>query len=319
MERAQVDISQVKINKPELILWISLSIIFVLFFLSTYLIKIPFKATTFRFIELIILMLTAVILLRYYDFRIESTQLDGRQKESLKLKIDLWVILSIIIGLTFLLAIFCPTIPSTAIAFTFLFVELICLLLFSIKVLKYYDLYLVCFLIIFFGLFVKRIHYNLAAEEMTIGTVSLSVISLFNSGKFLISFRNNTFLKWFGFLAGIIITLFMMGMLYLNLHWSGKIRDILISSGCFLFIIYVFALVFTLPNSNYISWSNQERKIFFRAVLIPMVFIFALITLIIVFPDTYNIIMGREGIGISVFPYEINTIKLFNLEGILII
>jgi hypothetical protein len=50
-----------------------------------------------------------------------------------------------------------------------------------------------------------------------------------------------------------------------------------------------------------------------------MVFIFALITLIVVFPDTYNIIMGWEGRGIVVFPYEINTIKLLNLEGILLI
>jgi hypothetical protein len=269
--------------------------------------------------ELIILMLIAVTLLRYYDFRTESPQMDRKQKKSLKLKMDLWIILATITSLTFLTAFFIPTISATAIALTFLFVELVCLLMFSIIVLKYYDLSLVCFLIIFFGLFVKRIHYNLAVEEMTIGTVSLSIISLFNSGKFLISFRNNKFLKWFGFLAGIIITLFMMGMLYLNLHWSGKIRDILISSGCFLFIIYVFALVFTLPNSNYISWSNLERKIFFRAVLIPMVFVFALIILIVVFPDTYNIIMSREGSGIVVFPYEINTIKLFNLEGILLI
>ena len=297
---------------PNYILRISLSVIFVLIFCATYLYPYPFTATTFRFMELILFMLLALILLRHYDFKTESTLLDERQKKSLKRKNRVWNILLILIGLTLL------SIPFTYITILILSVELICLVLFSFFVLKYYDLPLLFFLLIFLGLFTKRLHLALAAEEMTGGTILLSIVALFISLKSLITFRDNPFLKWFGFLAGIIVTTFMMGMLAYNLHWSSMIRMVLIPSGCFMFLIYVFAFVFRLPNSDYIAWSDRERKVFYRAVLIPMVFIFALITLIVVFPDTYNLIMGREGATVSIFPYEINRIELFNLEGILL-
>jgi hypothetical protein len=311
MEGIQIATNQIMTRRSKLILGIVLSV-FGLVFLWTFFIKIPFLAVTIQFMELIGLIIISLILLRYYDWRNEKIQIDEGKKKSHKLKFILWTSLLIISGLTFTL------IPFVGVyAFIILFFELMCLILLSFAVLKYYDLNLVFFLVIICGLFVKRLHWPLAAEEMTIGTLLLSMISIINSGRFLVIFRNNTFLKWFGFFAGIIIALFMTGVLFMNLHWSGNVRIFLILSGCSLFIIYVLGLVFTLPNSNYISWSSIERKVFFRAVLIPMVFIFALITLIVVFSDTYNSLMGVAGEGSVVFPYEINSIRLFDLEGIL--
>jgi hypothetical protein len=308
-------------GKPKRLVLISISIVFILIFLLTFLVKNSGTAMTFRFMELILLILTSIILLRFYDFRIESAQIDGDQKKRFKIKFKLWVGLSVATGVTFLLtgldSLPVDIILLEIIIFLLLFIELICLTLFSIVALKYYDLPLVFFLIVLVGLYVKRLHWVLAAQEMSIGTIFLSIVSLYNSGRFLITFRNNQFLKWFGFVAGIIITLFMTGMLVMNMHWPGK--AFCISSGCLMFIIYVLAIVFTLPNSNFISWTGVERKVFYRAVLIPMVFIFALITLIIVFPDTYDAIMGRMGRTLpgGSLPYEVNTIKLFGLEGIL--
>jgi len=298
-------------RNSKLILWIILSILG-LVFLWTFFIRSQFTKTTIQFLELIFLMLLSLILLRLNDFRAETAQIDYQNKKLQKIKLNLWIYLLIIIGLTIPLSEFFGNIGMIL-----LFVELICMALLSFLVLKYYDLPLVFFLIILFGLYIKRQHWPFAAEDMTVGTCLLSVIALFNSGRFLITFKKNPFLRWFGFFAGIIIALFMTGMLYFNLHWSGNVRMILIFSGCSLFIIYVLALVFTLPNSNYIAWNNIERKVFFRAVLIPMVFIFALITLIVVFSHTYNSIMGRLGEGSFTFLYEDNSIKLFDLEGIL--
>ena len=311
METAQLVNDQVLPRKSKFIIWIILSML-ALVFSWTFFIRSPFNATTIQFTELICLMLISLILLRLNDFRIETAQIDYQNQKSRKLKLNLWICLLIIIGLTILFATF-----YWDSGFIFLFVELICMTLLSFVVLKYYDLPLVFFLIILFGLHVKRLHWPFASDDMTLGTFLLSVIALFNSGKFLVTFKRNPFLRWFGFFAGIIIALFMTGMLFLNMSWSQNVRMILIFAGCFLFIIYVLALVFTLPNSNYIAWNSIERKVFFRAVLVPMVFIFALITLIVVFSHTYNSIMGRLGEGSFVFPYENNSIKLFDLEGIL--
>jgi hypothetical protein len=168
-------------------------------------------------------------------------------------------------------------------------------------------------MLVFIGVFYRRGRLPYGAALMTLGTIVLALISWFNSFKFFYTFRNNTFLKWFGFLSGIIVILFMMGFLFMSLHWPGRIRDILIESGCFLFVFSVLALVFTLPSSNYVGWSDIERKVFFRSVLTPMLFIFALFTLVIVFTDVYNSLAGRSFI---IPPWYIGNFELYNLEGI---
>jgi len=305
------------IKKSKLILWILLSTSIGLIPYSVILVYyagiINFSIVSrIVFIAIICLLLATMISLRLYDLGSDDYQLNSGKVLSQKLKTHLWVIIAFLTGLTLLSTSFI----YSGIPFTALFIELVCLVVWSLVILKYYDLQLVCYLIIFFGLFVKRLHWNLAAEEMTIGILLLNIVSLFISWKFIISFRNNAFLKWFGSVAGIIITIFMTGVLYMNLHWSGTIRVICIFSGFFLFLIYVFAFVFTLPNSNFIAWTKLERKVFYRTVLVPMTFVFAFITLIVVFPGTYRRIMGMEGSVKRIYPYEIDDVRLLNLEGI---
>ena len=178
---------------------------------------------------------------------------------------------------------------------------------------RYYNWPAILFMLVFIGLYYRRGHLPYGAVLMTLGTVVLALVSWFNSFKFFYTFSNNTFLKWFGFLSGIIVILFMMGFLFMNLHWSGRIREILIESGCFLFVFSVLALVFTLPSSNYVAWSEIERKVFFRTVLTPLLFIFALFTLVIVFNDVYNSLAGR---GFVIPPWYLEHFELYKLEGI---
>jgi hypothetical protein len=178
---------------------------------------------------------------------------------------------------------------------------------------KFYKWPLILFMVVVLGIYFKRNHWPYAALLMALGTVLLGGVCIFNSNKYFSSFTRNTFLKWFGLMTGIIVVLFMTGLLFMNLRWSGTIRIILIYSGCFLFILSVLAMVFTLPFSNYVAWSDLERKVFFRTVIVPMIFILALFTLVFVFPDTYNSLMGR---GVFSPPWNQFGIELFNLEGI---
>jgi hypothetical protein len=68
-----------------------------------------------------------------------------------------------------------------------------------------------------------------------------------------------------------------------------------------------------LPSSNYVAWSDIERKVFFRSVLTPMLFVFALFTLVIVFNDVYKSLAGR---GFIIPPWYVWKFELYNLEGI---
>jgi hypothetical protein len=312
MENTIADITPKSIKKPKQVLWILFSTLFgmilYILFLKEYI-----GISTTIFIGLIIMMIASLISLRYDDFKIIYDHGDIKGRKGEKLKTTLWISWAALLGITLLITPFF----DSPIPYYVLFLELCCLILLSVIVLKYYDLPLIGFLIVLFGLYTKRLHWPFAGQDMGLGTGILIVFSLYNSGRFIITFSSKEFLKWFGSIAGIIITLFMTGMLVMFMYWPGRV--FFISSGCFLFILYVLALVFKLPDSNYLAWSEMERKVFYRAVMIPLIFIFALIILIVVFPETYNTIMGRIGTSgyVPHFNYESNTIKLFNLEGLL--
>jgi hypothetical protein len=64
-----------------------------------------------------------------------------------------------------------------------------------------------------------------------------------------------------------------------------------------------------MPGSNYINWSKPERKIFFRAILVPMAFVFVLSVLMFVFPDFYRI-MTRS----KLIPFEMAPVDLLQIH-----
>jgi hypothetical protein len=176
--------------------------------------------------------------------------------------------------------------------------------------LKFYSWPVLSFLLVFVGMYFKKQHWPFAGNLMSLGTLLLGILSVWNSVKFMISFRNNKFLKWIGCIAMLIVTVFMLGLLCGYQHWPG--RAFFSYSGSVLFILVVMAMVFTLPNSNYIDWTLIERKVFFRTVLLPMIFVFALITVMFVFPDTFNAIIGTKTVY---FPWETYEFELFHPEG----
>jgi hypothetical protein len=225
-----------------------------------------------------------------------------------KLKLILSISFSIIFVVQFLILIF---FSNSFAMYLSLFAGLISLILVFILTIRIYYVPAFLFLIVFIGVYFKSQHWPYASYIMTVGTLMLSVFSISNSVRFLIKFRNNNFLKWFGFLSGIIVTLFMCGIIFKTQHWP--IAALLIYTGTFLFILFVLAFVFTLPNSNYIVWGEIERKVFFRVVLTPMVFIFTLMVLIFIFSVQYDSMMGNDK---KYYPYKDNVVELHKLEGI---
>lgn len=158
---------------------------------------------------------------------------------------------------------------------------------------KFFNWPLISFIFILAGIFYKRGHDTYSSEIMTTGTVFLGILCLFNALKISHNYKVNLFLRWFGFLTGLITFLFMFSLLYMNQHWNGFVRQVLGYSGSFIFLLTVLAMVFTLPFSNYVSWSEVERKVFFKTILIPMIFILGFFTLVFVLPDVYDSLTGR--------------------------
>jgi hypothetical protein len=210
-----------------------------------------------------------------------------------KLKVFLWILLPIFIIAAIIVLITSENGPSVP-GLILLVVGLIDFIFIYVLSEKYYNWPIVFFLIFFIGLFFKRMHWPAANVIAAMGVIFICFISLINSIRFQITLRQNSFLKWFGSISGIIIASYLIGWLFMLQSWSREIGDIFAYTGSILFIISVMGMVFTLPISNYIGWKDNERKIFFRAVLIPMIIVFFLIIITFVINDAYRKILGFD-------------------------
>ena len=178
---------------------------------------------------------------------------------------------------------------------------------------KYYNWLNWLFLLLLIGLFFRRNHWPFGGTIIAISSFFICIYTLINSLRFAITFRHNSFLRWFGFAINIIITLFIFGFLVWSMHWSTQTGNLFAYPGAILFPIAVLGMVFTLPNSNYVGWNSTDRKVFFRTIIIPMCIIFVLICLVLIFNDTFRVLMDKD---FSRVPWSYEDLKLFDLEGI---
>jgi len=175
---------------------------------------------------------------------------------------------------------------------------------------KYYNWSLVLLLIFISEMVLDWYHLPTPPGNVPL---MIGIISILCSIRIIKSFHNKSFIRWFGFSSNIIIGIFMIGFFLMTSSLPGNISNIFIYSGSLFFIILVLGIVFTLPHSNYILWSENDRKIFFRMIIIPMIFVFSMICLIFVFNDTFRVLMNSNYASV---PCDTGQIRLFDLEGI---
>jgi hypothetical protein len=100
-----------------------------------------------------------------------------------------------------------------------------------------------------------------------------------------------------------------IALLWKSNHWPSA--DILLSIGMITFITFLFAFIFTLPNANYLNWNSQERVIFFRAIIIPLILIYSISVMMFVFPDVW-ISLTRS----TPLPFGMEQIELIEKSGL---
>jgi hypothetical protein len=226
------------------------------------------------------------------------------------LKKALWILFPLLfcISLFFLISEIVPVI----IGLIFFSLSIMVLSVIYVITERYYN-WPVYFIVIFMvGLLYKSQHWPFAGIMLTTGIFFLCFVCLINSVRFQLIFTKNPFLRWFGSISCIIVSFYMLGLLFKIQHWGNFISQIMGYTGVVMFIISILGMVFTLPTSNYISWSAIEKKTFFRAVLVPMCIVFTLIIITLVFGDLFYFIMRGDGSS-----WDLNkSFDLFDLEGI---
>lgn len=175
---------------------------------------------------------------------------------------------------------------------------------------KYYNWSLVFLLLIVIAIIFRSQRWPLAGVFFTIGFTGLGCVSLYSSAIFLKMYNHVPFLKYIGFSSSIILSVVSMGLLWKYQHWV--LAGVLLNSGLVVFIPFLFAFIFTLPGSNYINWDKSERIVFFRAVIIPMIFLYILCFLMFVLPDIWTSITRMP-----LKPFRMEEIDLLKMPGLI--
>jgi len=190
-----------------------------------------------------------------------------------------------------------------------LFLNLLAVIILVWLARKYYNWTFVFLLVVVIAIIFKSQRWPLSGTFYTIGFSGLACSSFFSSVIFLKRYHNNTFLKYIGFSSSIILTVVMLGLLWKTMHWP--LAGIVLNVGIIVFIPFLFAFIFTLPGSNYINWSKSERIVFFRAVIIPMSFVYVMCFLMFVIPDFY-----RSMTRLPLLPFNMWEFDLLNMPGL---
>ena len=174
---------------------------------------------------------------------------------------------------------------------------------------KYYNWSLVFLLGIIIAIIFRSQRWPLTGLFFGFGFTGLGCISLFSSAIFFKKYNHIPFLRYIGFSSSIILSIVSLGLLWKNMHWP--LAGLVLNSGLVVFIPFLFAFIFTLPGSNYVNWDKSERIVFFRAVIIPMTFLYILCVLMFVFPDLWTSLTR-----LPLTPFRMTDLDLLNKPGL---
>jgi len=174
---------------------------------------------------------------------------------------------------------------------------------------KYYNWGLAFLFLIVVAILLRSLRWPLSGVLFTTGFSGLSIVSLYYASKFLSNYKHIPFLRYIGFSSSIILSIVAIGLLWKNMHWP--LAGIFLNIGLGFFIPFLFAFVFTLPGSDYINWNATDRAIFFRAIIIPMAFVYTLCVLMFVLPELWTAITRHP-----LTPFNMWDFELLNKPGL---
>jgi hypothetical protein len=174
---------------------------------------------------------------------------------------------------------------------------------------KYYNWIIFFIVLVIVAIGFRHQRWPLSGATMTFGFGGLASVSLFASGIYWRRYPNNPFLKYIGLFSSIVLFVISMGLLWKNQHWP--MAGTFLNVGLITFIPFLFAFVFILPNANFMNWSKAERIVFFRAIIMPMIFVYALCVMMFVFPEFWTTLTRS-----TLLPFNMGPVELLDKAGL---
>lgn len=222
-------------------------------------------------------------------------------KKILNILVPVLFVTSIVL---FLMRRLISSIPSLSIWLFFIIGTIIIVILSR----KFYNWVFAFLVLIITAFYLRSVRMPPWGLLLALGFSGIICISFYSAFYFLKRFDHNKFLKYIGFSSGIILTSIFMGQMFKMMHWP--MAGILQTVGVVLFTPFLFAFILLLPGADYVNWSKNDRVIFFRVIIIPMIFIYGLINIMYTIPIWA---MFRP----PLVPFGMFSLDLFTKPGIL--
>ena len=170
-----------------------------------------------------------------------------------------------------------------------------------------YSLWVIGFAIIV--LILKYFNIQGSSFFLAIVFLLLSIGFIILSIRALIIYKSLRYLQVMGFVANLV---FVVSFFSIYAQFLGTRFQSIIYTGILFFILLNLALLFTLPNAGIHQWSGSAKRFLYRSILLPMIFVFALNTLVFVFPEISNKLFDDT----SIKELKKQEIRLKPMEGI---
>jgi hypothetical protein len=147
-----------------------------------------------------------------------------------------------------------------------------------------YDLnFIVVTFLLIVGLLLKRGHLAGGGLVISLSCLILCILSLtvaFRSFKI----KDNRYLSILIFSCSLILAGLSASFMFKIQHWVGS--GLLVGIFTPAFIIATLIILLTLPGSNFMEWTREQKKILLRGLLIPwFFFMYTLITTLLIHPQ----------------------------------
>jgi len=131
------------------------------------------------------------------------------------------------------------------------------------------------------GIYFKRNHWGGAGVLLIIGLGFSCIGFIILAVKSLVFIKGNRFLSILAFFCSITLFMCYAGTLWKIQNFPGARFAIY---ALIPYLITSVAIIFSLPNSNFIEWIEAHKRILLRAIFIPWLFFFILSSALLLLP-----------------------------------
>jgi hypothetical protein len=142
------------------------------------------------------------------------------------------------------------------------------------------NLIVITFLLII-GLLLKHFHLPLSGAIVLLSILTSAVFTLIIAIRAL-RIKDNRYLSMVMFSCGLILAVAYVSFILKIQHWPGAgFMNMVVTP---VFIISTLIVLLTLPGSNFIEWTKQQKKILIRGLLVPWLFVIYIVTTTLLIP-----------------------------------